>query len=265
MATYSKQIINGFIESELEIFKHYFKFSMVEDYQDTRSLAIAMACYYFKPLLTIEVANKIVNFTNDVYRMKNYKTHGWYRISAFEAASYILKNDKYYADNLLEHVFCGQGWARKYIFLSAGLLCPFLHFSNEILRESTEKNTKYLHFFYESNIAFYLSCNGSNEEKKTWFYQLKKDCGHDLNAFFENLAKPSYLYNTSFFIDDYIKAKSYLLFKLICSSQIANFKPELFDTIALHFKLIWNLDESNPLNDPYFDFSFLKDTTASLK
>lgn len=84
-----------------------------------------------------------------------------------------------------------------------------------------------------------------------------KDFGQYLNAFYENLVKPSYLYNSSFFIDDYSKAKSYLLFKLISSPQIANFEPELFDTIALDFKSIWNLDESNPLNDPYFDFNFL--------
>jgi len=257
--SYIKQIVNGFIESELKIFNQYFNEPMVEDFQDTRSLSIAWVCYYFKPLIDAEIAKKIIDFTDKVYGMKNYRTHGWYRISAFEAAAFILTGDTAYANNLVCHIDCGQGWARQYIIQSAGIICPLLSFDNAKLRKATEKNLEYSHFFFEHNVVLYLCVNGSNEEKVDWFNNQLTTCKEHHKMFFNSLINPTCYYETSYFIDTFNKAKTYFIFKVISSPQLAFSQPGLFDYNELNFKNLWQMEKKHLLNSPFINFSFIKD------
>ncbi|MBL0267152.1 MAG: hypothetical protein IPP99_00290 [Chitinophagaceae bacterium] len=69
----SKQLINGFIESELELFKNQFEESPIPAIQEARSLSIAWICYYFKDSITNENSAAIIKFVDDVYVSENYR------------------------------------------------------------------------------------------------------------------------------------------------------------------------------------------------
>ena len=145
----SKQLINGFIESELELFKNQFEESPIPAIQEARSLSIAWICYYFKDSITNENSAAIIKFVDDVYVSENYRKHGWFRISALQAAAFILTADIHYANSLIQNIDCGQSWARGYIIESASIICPLLSFNNKYLKGATETNIKYSHVYYE--------------------------------------------------------------------------------------------------------------------
>ena len=62
----SKQLINGFIKSELELFRKQFDESLVPEIQETRSLAIAWLCYFFKNSVSSDNSSAIIQFVDYV-------------------------------------------------------------------------------------------------------------------------------------------------------------------------------------------------------
>jgi hypothetical protein len=86
----SKQLINGFIRTELELFKNQFNQPSVPAIQEDRSLAIAWLCYYFKDIVSSENASSIIEFLDEVRFSDNYDIYGWYRIPALQASAFIV-------------------------------------------------------------------------------------------------------------------------------------------------------------------------------
>lgn len=254
----SKQLINGFIKSELELFKKHFDESPVPDIQDERSLTIAWLCYFFKDSISKENSFAIIQFVDKVVSKENYNTHGWYRISALQAASFTLTANIFYANSLIQHINCGQAWARGLILESVSIICPLLSFNNELLKKTTESNMKYSHGLYEENIILYLSTKGSAEEKLKWLqYQIKLNEKDYQRKFLLGLKKTGSLYQSGFFVRIFNKAKSYLIFKLLSQPTLAEVQQKLFDDVEISFNDLTALEAKHPLNDYYIDLSFL--------
>ena len=256
----SKQIINGFIQTELDIFKKDFDESPVPEIQEIRSLSIAWVCYYFKEVISNENIESIRDFVDSVYLMGNYNTYGWYRISALQAASFILTSEIHYAHNLIKDICCGQSWARGFIIESTAIICPLLSFQNQYLKKATEQNLLYSQACYEENTILFLSSIGSPDEKKEWIKtQLDEDTKEDHKEFYSELIKKYSHYNTGFFVNAFNKAKSYFIFKIISEPKLLEIETTLFDDIELNFSDLYKKEKEHPLNNYYVDLSFLSD------
>jgi len=255
---YSKNLINGFLQTELSLFKNQFDEFPSPEIQDIRSLSIAWASYYFKELVTDETEKKITNFVDEVYYRENYNTHGWYIIPSLQAAAFILTGNIFYANSLLEHISCGQSWARISIIESAGLICPLLQFDNPYLRKGTERNIEYCHGMFEECTLLYISTKGSIQEKLNWLNrQIENDTGGHYKEFFEKLKNTGNYYKSDFFIRAFNKAKSYFLFKIICKPSYMEVHPGLFDNIELNFEQQCIKEKQHPLSDSYINLKFL--------
>lgn len=256
----SKQIINGFIQMELELFKKDFNEDPITEIQEIRSLSIAWVCYYFKEAISNENIESIRDFVDYVYSMENYNTHGWIRISALQASSFILTSDIFYANILIQHVGCGQSWARGFIIESTAIICPLLSFQNQYLKKATEQNLLYSQVYYEENTILFLSSTGSPDEKKEWMKtQLVEDTKEDHREFYRVLIKEGKYNNSGFFINAFNKAKSYFIFKIMSEPKMIEIETTLFDDLELNFSDLFEKGKSHPLNDYYIDLSFLRD------
>jgi hypothetical protein len=256
---YAKQLINGFLQRELVLFKNQFNESPVPEIQDSRSLSIAWVCFYFKELITTETAKQISDYVDEIYQIENYTTHGWYRISSLQASAFILTGNKHYANSLLQHLDCGQSWARGFIIESAAIICPLLKFQNTFLQKSTESNLKYIHGMDEECTILYLCTVGTLEEKQNWLsQQIEINTKEFHQRFFEILQTSGKLYKSEFFIRAFDKAKSYFLFKTICEPTFIEVQPQLFDDTAVRFEQLLKTEKEHPLSDVYIDLSFLK-------
>lgn len=258
----SNQLINGFIKSELELFKEQFYEGPIPTIQDERGWAIAWLCYYFKNSISSENISSIFNFVNNVYSSDNYNTHGWLRISALQASAFILTSDIFYANSLIQHIDCSQSLSRGYVLRSAGIICPLLSFDNQLLRTATETNIKSSHNYYEENIILYLLTNGSREEKVNWLeYQISIDEKNYHKKFFDSIKKSGKYYKSGFFVNTFNKAKSYILFKMFSQPSVDMFQPKLFDESEIDFYKLAEVENKHPLSDYYIDLSFLSNKT----
>lgn len=257
--TISEQLINGFIESELYLFKEQFKEDSFPIIQDERSLSIAWVCYYFKKVISRENAFKICEFVDEVYTYDDYKVYGWSKIGALESAAYILKNDIYYANKLIYKISCGHFLSRIFLIRSMGIICPLLKFDNLYLKESTEFNINQSHGCYEENTIFYLLTQGTASEKLEWInHQMDLDINGYHTKFFNEIKQKGELYQSSFFASVFDKAKSYFIFKILSDPKISGVQYSLFDDKKINFDELLNLEKSHPLSKNYIDFSFLK-------
>lgn len=254
----SKQLINGFISSELDLFKKQFDESPVTKIQDIRSLAIAWLCYYFKDSISKENSAEIIEFVDDVYSLDNYTTHGWSRISALQTAAFILTTDIHYANSLIQHLDCRQSLARGFILKSAGIICPLLSFNNPYLKEATENNIKYSHGYYKENIILYLSTKGTVEEKLNWLeYQISIDEKDYHRKFFNSLKAAGRFNESGFFVSTFNNVKSYIIFKLFSQPVLAEVQTKLFAEADINFNDLIDHEKKHPLNDYFIDLSFL--------
>ena len=213
--------------------------------------------YEFQKKVWLEAA--IENYVTEVNYSKNYKTHGWHRISALQSASFILSNNTEHRDTLLNHISCGQGWARGFIIESAAIICPLLDFNNDYLRESTELNIKYSHGCDEENTVLFLCTKGNAIDKQNWLKSMMKTEKEYHLKFFEGLIKSGKLYQSGFFVPVFNNAKSYFIFKILSEPVLAVGQPELFDEIKITFDDLIALEKKHPLNDFYIDLDFLSD------
>jgi hypothetical protein len=253
-----KQIINGFIESELELFKNHFYDELVNPMQDVRSLSIAWVSYHFTEVISDENINKIVKFVDEVYSNEHYRTVGWYRVSALEAASFILTFDIRYANNLIQHLSCGQSWARGFIVESTSIICPLLGFNNTYLKEATEFNFKYRHSYFEPCAILFLCTNGSSKEKRDWLQNQYLISDKNLQSFFDSLTKANKYFTYDFFIYSFSKAKSYFLFKIMSETKLSESQQTLFNFVELSFDKLWKKEKEHPLANYFIDLSFLE-------
>jgi len=252
-----KQMINGFIKSELELFKQHFDDSPVPEIQDERSIAIAWLCYYFKDSVTSENSSAIIQFVDHVAAMENYTHHGWFRISALQAAAFILTSDIYYANSLIQHVDCGQSTARRFIIECASIICPLLSFDNQQLKKATEKNIDYAHGLFEESSVLYLSTDGTAKEKSRWLdNQISLSETDSRSEILLSLKTAGRFYKSGFFSSAFNRAKSYVIFKMFSRPVLADIQLQLFDNTEIHFAELTTLEKKHPLHDYYIDMSF---------
>lgn len=255
----SKQLINGFVKSELDLFIGQFDYRFVPEIQDNRSIAIAWLCYFFKNVITKETSSAIIQFVDNVHSRQNYFTHGWIRISALQAAAFILTADINYAHSLIQHLDCGQSWARGFIIKSVGIICPLLSFQNQYLKEATENNLRYSHLFCEESVLLFLSTKGTADEKRKWLeQQIKSDEKAVHSPLFQRLRSADKSFKSGYFVHTFSEAKSYVIFKIFGHPNISRTQPELFDDTVLNYEDLIRIENQHPLNDYYIDLSFLK-------
>jgi hypothetical protein len=254
----SKQLINGFIKSELEIFKVQFDERPIPEVQDNRGLAIAWLCYFFRDSITNENSAAIIQFVDDVHLRENYSTHWWFRIPALQAAAFILTSDIYYANNLVKLIACEQSWARGFILESLGIISPLLSFNNQYLKEATEKTINRNFGYCEESIILYLTTKGSSNDKINWFEHqyIMDETGYYKN-FLNELKTAGRLCKSGFFVRSFNKVKSYLIFKIISQPVFAEFQGKLFGEAEFEFNELIEMEKKHPLNDYFIDLSFL--------
>ena len=256
----SKQLINGFINSELELFKEQFDERSIPEVQDNRGLAIAWLCYFFRDSITNENSTAIIQFVDNIYVKDNYNTHGWIRIPALQAAAFILTSDIYYANNLVKLIACEQSWARGFILESVGIICPLLSFKNQYLEEAIETTINRNFGYWEDSIIFYLTTKGSVEDKINWFeHQYGMDDQGHHKKFLDELKTAGRLCKSGFFVRSFNKVKSYLIFKIISQPVFAEFQGKLFSEPEPEFEFneLIEMEKKHPLNDYFIDLSFL--------
>jgi hypothetical protein len=246
----SNTLINGFIKSELELFKKHFNDDPVPEIQDKRSLAIAWLSYYFKSSISKANVSEITGFVRDVHLQENYHTHGWFRISALQASAFILSSDTHYSTSLIQHIDCGQSWTRGFIIKSVGIMCPLLSFDNYRLLNATESNLRHYHSYSNENILVLLSTNGTTEEKLDW---LEAESLIKNKDYYKQFVNGSKTYNcgekTDFFIKSFSEIKSYVIFKMLSQPFLAEVQSTLFDDANL--ENLMELEKKHPLNEMY--------------
>ena len=276
----SKQLINRFIKAELEQFKRQFYALSVPEIQDVRSLAIAWACYYFKEFIESDTSSAIVEFVDEIHARDDYSTYCWFKISALQAAAFLLTSEVYYANSLIRHISCEQGWARYFILQSASIICPLLSFNDMHLKKATEFNIEHSHGYYEENIVLYLSTKGSSAEKRNWLEHQIAIVETDYHKrFYMELKTAGKRYASGFFVEIFNKLKSYLIFKIMTQPSVGGTQLSLFDKSEFDFVKRANketqltlfdrsesgfvkfakMEQAHPLNNYYIDLSFLKD------
>lgn len=255
----SKYLINGFIKTELDLFKEHFDEASVPEIQDDRSLAIAWMCYFFKDSINSENTLAITNFVTEVITQKNYHIHGWYRISALQTVAFILSSDKQFALSLVQHIDCEQSWVREFILGCTGIICPLLSFKSRKLEWATENNMRLFHGLAEENIILYLSTSGSAEEKRKWWQKhVDSAKNEDFKEFLLGLKEDGEIYESSFFISYFNRAKSYILFKMLSQPSIPGVQSALFDEDDISFSELYEKEKAHPLSGSFIDLSFLK-------
>lgn len=257
----SKQLINGFITKELSNYKTDFNLSPVPDIQDQRSLSIAWLCHYFSQSITEENSSAIIKFVDDVMEQPDYSYNGWYKISALQAAAFILTFDVYYSNSLIQHLDCSQGWARGFIVKSAAIISPLLSFNNDLLRKVTESNLQNSHAYYEANIILYLTTKGTTDDKKKWLeLQIKSDERQRHTTFFNEIINAGKYYQNEYFVGMFNNVKSFIIFSMLGNPILASIQPDLFEEAKPDFKILTDTENQHPLNNNFIDFSFLNAT-----
>jgi hypothetical protein len=255
----SKDLVNGFIFSELENFKKDYPEHPIPAMQDKRSLAIAWVSYYFKELVSEENIAYISSYVYQVMQEESYhyRYHGWMRIAALQAASFILTGNSYHRDGLLANISCGKLTNRTFIIESCSILCPLLSFTNDILREAVEYNLKTSQGYFEEGTVLYLCSEGEAQQKLDWLNRMKIEHPHHVK-FFEKVFNAGGLYTDGFFVRIFSEAKSFFIFKLLSDPTTSFYQPNLFSPSQISFDLLVQKEKVHPLNDYYIDLSFLK-------
>lgn len=285
----SESLINTIFESELSLFKQHFHKKPIPKIQDQRSLALAWLCYFFHDLISNENKIELVRFVDEIQYSEDYHLHGWYKISALQAAAFALTSDIDYANNLIEHLDCEQGWARHFVLKSVGFIGTSLTFNNPILKKATENNIEKSHGGYEENTVLYLLTHGTLTEKQNWLNcHLETDKTRNYKTLLGKIQAANYCYESSFFLQAFNEAKSYLLLKLLYQPKLVEIQPELFkasefqdenvykgikwfgtqSTLLNHVELSLEefiaLENNHTLNNSRIDLNFLTGAITSL-
>lgn len=250
-------LINGFIASEIQLFKTEFDEPMIPYVQDQRGLAIAWTSYFFKESISDNNRSEISRIVYEVMQRENYAYHGWLRIPAIQAASFILTNNTYHRDVLLQNIACGQASNRIFIIQCAAILASLLEFDNEVLKKAAEANLKFSHDGFEQSTILFLVSQGNAIEKIGWINQMITKYPFQVE-FLKTIMQGYRLYENGFFIRVFNQVKSYFIFKIFGSPQLLSYQPNLFSPTSYDFKSLLKKEKGHPLNDFYIDFSFLK-------
>jgi hypothetical protein len=253
------QLINEFIKTELAVFINQFNISPVQYDQDKRSFCIAWLCYNFKDVINKENSDNIIDFVRKVELKDDYNFHGWYRISALQAAVFLLSSDLKYSASLIQNIDCKQSWARGFIIQCIGLISPYLHFDNYLLKKGTESNLEQINGLYLENVFLYLFTTGDIVDKQAWLNLQRDNLVNALQkTFLAKIISGEKFMKSGHFISIFNDAKCYFISYIL--SQVFTLKSQenLFDSIGINFKEIDAVENHHPLDRYYFDFGFLK-------
>jgi hypothetical protein len=258
---FGKNLINGFLQSELELFRQEIDAESVSENQELRGFAIAWISYYFNELITTETRNKIIGFVNKQYNIDvdEFCVKYWYRIPSLETAAFILSRDEYYANRMLQRLDCGQSWARWEFINCAGLIAPRLQFYNTVLRISVERNMEYSQFGYKECILLYLCTMGEIKDKNEWIIKQMVKGNHQTHHddIWKNIK--SGLTPITLFCNAFSKAKSYFLFKIMTNPVFQQESLDMFEE-KYDFEALIRRENAHPLSSGHFDSKFLNET-----
>ncbi len=256
----ANRLINGFLHSELELFKKSFNepIPMIPEIQDFRGLAIAWVCYYFKLLIDEENRINITNYVEEIYALEYNNPRIQYQIMALEAAAFILTKRQHFATKLLSKC-SGHRSARYHVLESAAIICPQINFYNSQIRISVESNIKFGQVTWKESTILYLNTNGSAAKKIEWAKKQSLNCSDYQKEFFDGLLEGNRFYKSSFFVSAMSHAKSYFIFKVMSNPILRKTEQTLFDHMPLDYENLRDQERKHPLSDGYIDFSFLKE------
>lgn len=249
---FQKRVINGFIREELTLFRVSFDLTPYPEVQDRRSFAIAWLCLLFDNIISTENRKSIIKFVDEIQSREDYSTVGWYRISAFQAAAYILSGQIHYATKLLSNIGCGQSWARGYIHESASLICTLLSFDNQILKKEVETNLIRAQNYYIESTLLLLATKGNPNHKRDWLDVVHDKCQLSSSLKFIEELQRNQGQSTGFYVDAFNAAKSYLILKMLCKPVFESEEISLFRNEALDFDQIHRMERKHPLNKTLF-------------
>lgn len=247
-------IVNFVIATELEQFKQDFDIDPIPFSQDIRSLAIEWLCYYCKENVSDENKDAIVKFVNEIMETNDYNTVGWSRIPALLAASFVLTENEYHINDLLNNLACHQSSNREFICKALSIICEMLPFDNECFQGSVETNLRKHHGLDDISVILLLNSNGEHEAKEKW---LKEICENEIsksNVFLTDLLSGK-SYKEDFFQKTLNEVKSHILFSMLKHSYSYNNQTNLFSDNKRVFPKTLNLfRDGHPLDKTNFEF-----------
>ncbi|MBS1746141.1 MAG: hypothetical protein JST21_08225 [Bacteroidetes bacterium] len=247
-------IVNFVIATELEQFKQDFDIASIPFSQDIRSLAIEWLCYYCRENVSDENKNAIVTFVNEIMETNDYNTVGWSRIPALLAASFVLTEDEYYIEGLLNNLACHQSSNRGFICKALSIICNMLSFYDENFKFSVETNLRKRHMMDDISVIMLLNSNGEHQAKEKWLKEICEIEPFKSNVFLTDLrsGKP---YKRDFFQSTLNEVKSHILFSILKNSYSYNNQANLFsDNKRVFPKTLKLFCDNHPLDRTDFEF-----------
>jgi len=259
-------IINDLIESELNHFIEYYRVPSIDRVQDLRALTIAWISTFFQEQIDSDNIGRIHTFVEKVMNESDYMSHGWYRIPALQATSFLLTRDDKHLEGLLSNLSCGQSSHRTLIMISTTFIVPLVSFHNETIRSSTMTNINNLQWYYEENIILRLSAKGTVDDKKRWLNSLKKNNKEQVVNFVNDLLEGSSAFRCVFFGQQFSKIKTYIIVKLLSqlsSGHITKVNDVKYEDLGIIMKF-QDAENQHPLTGCSIDLSFLKEEPFGL-
>lgn len=249
------QIVNFVIKTELEQFKQDFDLQPIPESQDIGSLSIAWLCYYCKDNIDLANRDDIANFVNLVMNSETYRTEGWSRIPALQAASFALTGHKDHLNDLLKNLSCHQSTNREFITKSLSIICPLIPFENDYFRESVKKNLRLSNGLDEIGVILYLNSDGEHEEKERWLKETFESSFLNRKTIFDDLIERKSI-TEDFFKDTFNEIKSHILFRILKHSYLYNNQTNIFQEGRVYPKTLNTFYDDHPLDFKTFTFNF---------
>ena len=248
-------IVNFLIETELEQFKQDFDLALIPVSQDISSLSITWLCFYCKENVSTKNRQAITDFVDEIMKKENYRTHGWMRIAALQAAAFVLKDKEDYLNPLLSNVACHQSSIRTFILQCVSVIMPLLDFENEHLREAVEFNVHHNHVFADESILLLLCTNGESKIKMEWIKNQLKGKKTNSTALLVKLLDKNAVINNDFYQSIFMEVKNHILFRILRHSYSYNNQTNMFDDNKRVFpKTLNSFRDKHPLNKESFQF-----------
>jgi hypothetical protein len=247
-------IVNFVIEKELEQFKKNFNDALIAHSQDISSLSINWLCFYCKDNVSTKNKQDITSYVDEIMNKENYNVHGWMRISALQAAAYILTDDKYYLNPLLNNVACHQSAVRVFILQCVSIIAPSLNFECEHLKKAVEFNIISNYGCADESILLLLSTNGDADFKSDWIrsqLEIKKTNSTEL---LQKLLDKTSVIENDFYQTTFNNIKSNILFRILKVSFTLNSQMNLFENEKVQSNTLNSFIDDHPLNRSKFEF-----------
>jgi len=249
-------IVNFIIETEFEQFKQDYDEALIPHSQDVSSLSIAWLCYNCKESVSQKNLEAVKRFVDSEMSRENYKYFGWMRVPSLQVALFILTNDDYYLNNLLQQVSCHQSAVREFILQSVSIITPLLDFENEILKEAVEFSIKHNHGLADESILLLLNTKDYTGQKSNWIKSQLELSATNSTALLQQLLEKNVTIKNDFYKETFSEVKEHILFRILKHFYHFNNQMNLFENRKVQPKTLGTFIDNHPLNTKSFKFEF---------